>query len=85
MDTRSKIITVDNGNCHPINIRNVNAAEQSVHPTGGSLRVFKQFLWLEVDPVKVALSRPAHQRVTPAVGRFAMKFNRERRQVICWK
>ncbi len=39
-----------------------------MHPTGGSLRVFKQFSWLEVGSVKVALSRPAHQRVTPAVG-----------------
>jgi hypothetical protein len=39
-----------------------------VHPTGGSLRVFKQFVWLEVGAVKVVLARPAHQRVTPAVG-----------------
>jgi hypothetical protein len=30
-----------------------------VHWTGGSLRVFRQFLWLEVGSVKVALSRPA--------------------------
>jgi hypothetical protein len=35
---------------------------------GGSLRVFRQFARLEVVSVKVALSRPAHQRVTPAVG-----------------
>jgi hypothetical protein len=35
----------------------------SVHPTGGSLRVFGQFAWLEVGSVKAALSRPAHQRV----------------------
>jgi hypothetical protein len=42
-------------------------AQQSVHPTGGSLRVFKQFAWLEVGSVKMALSRPAHQRVTQAV------------------
>jgi len=34
-----------------------------VHPTGGSLRVFKQFAWLEVGSGKMALSRPAHQRV----------------------
>jgi len=46
-------------------------AEHSVHPTGGSLRVFKQFAWLGVGSVKMALSRPAHQRVTPAVRRFA--------------
>jgi len=39
-----------------------------VHPTGGSRRVFKQFAWLEAGSGKVALSRPAHQRVTPAVG-----------------
>jgi hypothetical protein len=39
-----------------------------VHPTGGSLRVFRQFVWLGVGSVKVALSRPAHQRVTRAVG-----------------
>ena len=38
-----------------------------MHPTGGSLRVFRLFVWLEVDTGKLALSRPAHQRVTPAV------------------
>jgi hypothetical protein len=38
-----------------------------VHPTGGSLRVFRQFAWLEVGSVKAALPRPAHQRVTQAV------------------
>ena len=37
---------------------------------GGSLRVFRQFAWLEADSVKVALSRPTHQRVTPAVSPF---------------
>jgi len=37
---------------------------------GGSLRVFRQFAWLDVGFGKVALSRPAHQRVTPAVRRF---------------
>ena len=42
-------------------------AQHSVHPTGGSLRVFKQFAWLEVGSGKRALSRPAHQRVTQAV------------------
>jgi hypothetical protein len=40
-----------------------------VHPTGGSLRVFRQFAWLEVGSSKMALSCPTHQRVTPAVGR----------------
>jgi hypothetical protein len=44
------------------------ASQHSVHPTGGSLRVFKQFPWLEIGSGKVALSHPAHQRVTPAVG-----------------
>jgi len=44
------------------------AAQHSVHPTGGSLRVFKQYVWLEVDSDKAAMSRPAHQRVTPTVG-----------------
>jgi signal transduction histidine kinase len=39
-----------------------------VHPTGGSLRVFKQFSWLEIGSCKVAFSRPAHQRVTHTVG-----------------
>ena len=34
---------------------------------GGSRRVFKHLAWLEVDSVKVALSRPTHQRVTQAV------------------
>ena len=38
-----------------------------MHPTGGSLRVFRQFSRLGVGSVKTALSRPAHQRVTPAV------------------
>jgi len=42
-------------------------AQHSVHPTGGSRRVFGQFAWLGVGSVKVALSRPTHQRVTPAV------------------
>jgi hypothetical protein len=37
------------------------------HPTGGSLRVFRPFVWLGVDSDKIALSRPTHQRVTPTV------------------
>jgi len=28
----------------------------------------RQFSWLEVGPVKMALSRPTHQRVMPTVG-----------------
>jgi hypothetical protein len=54
--------TITNGeSCTP------KAAQHSAHLTCGSLRVFRQFAWLEVGSVKVALSRPAHQRVTPAV------------------
>ena len=44
-------------------------AQHSVHLTGGSLRVFRQFVWLGVGSGKVASSRPAHQRVTQTVGR----------------
>ena len=39
------------------------------YPTGGSLRVFRQLVWLEVGSGKAALSRPTHQRVTHTVGR----------------
>ena len=45
-------------------------AQHSVQRIFGSLRVFKQFPWLEVGSVKVALSRPAHQRLTRAVSLF---------------
>ena len=45
------------------------ACQHSVHPTGGSRRVFRQFSRLEVSSGKMALSCPAHQRVTQAVGR----------------
>ena len=41
---------------------------------GGSLRDFEQFSWLEVGSVKAAWSRPAHQRVTPTVGRLLTEF-----------
>jgi len=44
-----------------------------VHPTGGSLRVFKQFARLGVGSGKMAFSRPAHPRVTQAVGRQGNK------------
>ena len=43
-----------------------------MHPTGGSLRVFRQFAWLEVDSVKMALSQPTHQPVTQTVRRFIL-------------
>jgi len=45
-------------------------AQHSVHPTGGSRRVFRQVAWLGVDSVKTALFRPAHPQVTLTVGLF---------------
>jgi hypothetical protein len=42
-------------------------AQHSVHLTGGSLRVFRLFAWLQVDSARMALSRPAHQQVTQTV------------------
>jgi len=53
-------------NDNPIKIRQ-DRTQHSVHPTGGSLRVFRQFAWLEVGSAKMALSRPAHPRVTLTV------------------
>ena len=50
----------------------MHTAQHSVHPTGGSLRVFRQFAWLGVGSGKVALSRLTHQRVTQAVGRLTL-------------
>jgi hypothetical protein len=41
-----------------------------VHLTGGRLRVFKQFVWLEVYSDKMALSRPAPAQVTQTVRRL---------------
>ena len=46
----------------------------------GTRRVFGHFVWLEVGSVKVALSRPAHQRVSredhtgQAANRWATEF-----------
>jgi hypothetical protein len=37
---------------------------------GGSRRVFKQFVWLEVGSVKMVLSRPAQLPLTQAVGQL---------------
>jgi len=45
------------------------AAQHRVHPTSGSLRVFKLFAQLEVVSDTIALSRPTHSRVTQTVGR----------------
>jgi hypothetical protein len=53
----------------------MKAAQHSVHPTGGSRRVFRHFAWLEVGSVKLASPRPAHQRVTQTV--------RHRRRILC--
>ncbi len=39
------------------------------------VRVFKQFVWLEVGSGKMALSRPAHQRVTQTVSLISRIFN----------
>jgi hypothetical protein len=46
----------------------IKATQHSVHPTGGSLRVFRRLAWLQADSGKVALPHPAHQRVTQTVG-----------------
>ena len=46
----------------------VRAAQHSVQPTSGILHVFKLFAWLEATgSVKMALSRPTHQRVTQTI------------------
>ena len=46
-----------------------------VQLTVGSLRVFRQFAWLEAGSVKAAVSRPAHQRVTLAVSHLSNEEN----------
>jgi hypothetical protein len=57
--------------CGPVSFRKEDDLRSPVvHPTGGSLRVFRHFAWLGVGSVKVALSRPTHQRVTLAVTRI---------------
>jgi hypothetical protein len=45
------------------------ATVSDVHPTGGTRRVFKQFTWLGVGSVKMALSRPAWLSTGEAVSR----------------
>jgi len=35
-------------------LQKAESAQHSVHPTGGSLRVFRQFAWLKAGSVKVA-------------------------------
>jgi len=49
-------------------LRKAESAQHSVHLTGGTLRVFRHLARLEIDSDKIALSRPAHQQVTPTVG-----------------
>ena len=51
------------------------SAQHSVHPTGGSLRVFGQFSWLKPVPSKRRCLVPAHQRVTQTVGLSAVTAN----------
>ncbi len=46
-------------------------AQHSVHPTGGSRRVFRQVAWLQAGSGKTALPRPTHPRVTLTVGQKA--------------
>ena len=50
--------------------RQVNAAQQSVHLTGGILRHFRAFSTPEQNPALKVLSAPAHPQVTPAVRRL---------------
>ena len=40
-----------------------------------ALRAVRQFAWLEVGSDKVALSHPAHQRVTQTVRRLSVESN----------
>ncbi len=51
------------------NALSVEAAQHSEHRgySGGSLRVFRQYTWLEAGSVKMALPRPTHPRVTLTV------------------
>ena len=52
----------------PVPPWNMKTCHAEVRSTGGSLRVFGQFAWLEVSSAKMALSRAARQRATQAVG-----------------
>ncbi len=45
----------------------IEDAQHSMHPTGGTRRVFGQFTWPGVGSVKMAFSHPTHQRVTHTV------------------
>jgi len=45
-----------------------NAAQHSVHPTSGILRVFQAVFWLQVFSAFKPYSHSAHLRVTHTVG-----------------
>ena len=49
-----------------------NAAEQSVHLTGGILRHFRAFFSPEQNPAFEVLSRSAHPQVTQTVRRLCL-------------
>jgi len=54
--------------CAPVSLRKEDDLHSpEVHPTGGSRRVFKQVVRLGIGSDKIALSRPAHPRVTQTV------------------
>ena len=46
---------------------NQSSAQQSVHPTSGSLRGLGAVFWLRVFSTSQILSTPAHLRVTQTV------------------
>jgi len=48
----------------------VNAAQHSVHLTGGYAPRFQAFSLAPASSVKMALPRPARQQVTQTVGRI---------------
>jgi hypothetical protein len=65
-DTRSRFLNKQSVSKN-VPDRNPCGLRLQANPTGGSRRVVRQFAWLEVDSDKMALSRPAHLPVTPAV------------------
>src|SRR5215207_5650966 len=73
--TKNAMHTTHHGAKFLLVLNQLEVAQHSVHPTGGSLRVFKQFVWLEVGSGKMVLSRPTHQRVTQAVRQHASFFS----------
>ena len=61
--------------CHTPNTACTRPPHERRGRDGGSLLVFRHFAWLEVGSAKIALSHPAHQRVTPTVGRLRQNRN----------